>query len=65
MADIARRVMGGARYSDFAVVSRNADSYRDILSRAALAAKIPLFISTKRDVASFEAIKQLAEKTIS
>lgn len=57
MADITKKVMAGGRYSDFAVIVRDTESYADILSRSAESAGVPLFISTKRDVASFEAIK--------
>lgn len=57
LSDIARRVMAGARYSDFAVLTRSTDAYADTLLRAADAAGVPLFISKRREVSSFEAIK--------
>ena len=55
--DIKRRVMGGASYSDFAIVSRGADKYRGILDAALFDAKIPAFTSQRRDINEFEAIK--------
>lgn len=55
--DIKRRVMEGASYSDFAVVSRSADKYDGILDRAFGEADIPCFTSYKRDIQEFEAIK--------
>ena len=57
MADIKKKVMAGERYSDFSIIVRDTESYADILSRSSQAAGVPLFISAKRDVASFEAIK--------
>lgn len=55
--DIRRRVMDGASYSDFAIVSRSAESYRGILDAALSDAKIPAFTSVRRDINEFEAIK--------
>ncbi len=55
--DIKRRVMGGASYSDFAIVTRSADKYRGILDAALSDAKIPAFTSERRDIGEFEAIK--------
>ena len=56
-ADIARRVIGGASYRDFAVVARHADGYNGILDTAFKKAGIPAFLSYGNDTASFEAIK--------
>ncbi len=56
-SDIRRRVMGGARYSDFAIVARSAEKYLGILDGALMGADIPYFLSTKADISSFEAIK--------
>ena len=56
-ADIRRRVMEGADYSDFGVIARNAESYRGIIDVSFKKAAIPFFLSQKTDVSSFEAIK--------
>ena len=56
-ADIRTRVAKGARYKDFAIIARRADDYVGIIDNALEVAGIPFFISKKRDVASFEAIK--------
>ncbi len=55
--DIKRRVIGGASYSDFAIVARGVESYQGILDGALSDAKIPAFISLRRDINEFEAIK--------
>ena len=56
-SDISRRVREGASFSDFAIVMRSTDGYGAILESAFADAEIPLFISKRRDVSSFEAIK--------
>ena len=56
-ADIRRRVIEGARYSDFAIVARGADSYVGILDNSLAAAGIPHYISRRRDFNSFAAVK--------
>ena len=56
-ADIKRRVMEGARYSDFAIIARQADAYLGILDLSLDSAEIPYFYSKKKDLSSFEAIK--------
>ncbi len=56
-ADLQRRVMAGARYRDFAIVARRAEDYVGILDVSLDSAKIPHFISKRREAASFEAIK--------
>ena len=55
--DIRRRVMNGARYSDFAIVARGVDKYEGILDTALSGAKIPAFTSYRREIQEFEAIK--------
>ena len=55
--DIKRRVMLGAKYSDFAIVSRSAEKYDGILDRALFSAKIPAFTSYRRELSEYEAIK--------
>ncbi|MBO5207508.1 MAG: PD-(D/E)XK nuclease family protein [Clostridia bacterium] len=56
-SDIRRRVMAGARYSDFAVVTASLSDYDGILDTALTRAGVPSFSSRKRDVSSFELIK--------
>ena len=56
-SDIKRRVMGGAKYSDFAIVARDAKRYSGILDTALTKAGIPHFTGLCRDVETFEAIK--------
>lgn len=55
--DIRRRVMNGAKYSDFAIVARSANKYDGILDTALASAQIPAFTSYRRDIQEFEAIK--------
>lgn len=55
--DIRRRVMGGDSYSDFAIVSRQAESYLGILDCALDTAGIPSFTSYRRDIQELEAVK--------
>ena len=56
-ADIRRKVEGGWRYKDFAVICRDADAYSGILSSALETQGIPAFLSLGRNIESFEAIK--------
>ena len=56
-SDIKRRVMDGARFSDFAIIARSSDKYAGVLDSALTAAGIPIFTSYRRDAESFEAIK--------
>jgi len=56
-ADIKRRVMGGASFSDIAIIARKAESYDGILDTALSRAGVPHFVSKRRDVTSFEAIR--------
>lgn len=55
--DIRRRVIDGASYSDFAIVARGVESYRGIIDGALSDADIPAFLSLRRDINEFEAIK--------
>jgi ATP-dependent helicase/nuclease subunit B len=55
--DIRRRVMEGDSYSDFVIVSRQAESYLGILDCALDTAGIPSFTSYRRDVQELEAVK--------
>ncbi len=56
-ADIKKKVMAGARYSDFAVLARSQDVYSGILSVSFEKAGIPLFVSESDSIASFEIMK--------
>ena len=56
-SDIRRRVMAGAKYSDFAIIARSADKYTGILDGSLRGADIPYFTSTRVDISSLEAIK--------
>ncbi len=56
-ADIKRRVMAGAAFSDIAVIARSADKYVGILDAALERAGVPHFISKRTSIGSFEAIK--------
>ncbi len=56
-SDIKKRVMRGAEYRDFAIIARDSDKYSGILDSELSLAGIPYFVSRKKDIASFEAIK--------
>lgn len=56
-ADIRRRVIEGAAYSDFAVISRNPDEYFGVLDVALEKSGIPYFTSHTHDASEYEAIK--------
>ena len=56
-SDIKRRVISGAKYSDFAIIARDAEKYSGILDTALDSANIPAFISRRKDISSYEAIK--------
>ncbi len=56
-ADIRGRVAKGAKFKDFAIIARRAEDYVGLIDNALEGAGVPCFISKKRDVASFEAIK--------
>lgn len=56
-SDILRRVMGGASYSDFAIISANVDEYKGILDTDLDKAGIRHFSSDGSDLMNFEAIK--------
>lgn len=56
-ADIKRRVMAGASYSDFAVICRDTEKHAGILDGAFGRCGIPAFTSRRRDLTDFEAIK--------
>ena len=55
--DIKKRVMNGARYSDFGIIARSITSYIGILDNAFKKARIPLFLSARSDVESYEVIR--------
>ena len=56
-ADIRRRVIEGASYSDFAIIAKDPRSYFGILDTSLLGAGIPHFLSIRRELTEFEAIK--------
>ncbi len=56
-ADIRGRVAKGAKFKDFAIIARKTDDYVGLIDNALESAGVPCFISKKRDVGSFEAIK--------
>ena len=56
-SDIKKRVMGGAKYSDFGIIARSLDAYEGILDTAFEKAEIPLFISGGSDISSYELIR--------
>lgn len=55
--DILTRVKSGARFCDFAIISRSSKKYIGILDKALEAAGISYFISKDEDIESFEAVK--------
>ena len=62
-SDIKRRMIesrGAESYSSFAIIARNADKYVGIIDESLRRAGIPYFISKKRDITSFEAIKLIS-----
>ncbi len=56
-SDIKRKIMAGAAYRDIAIVARDVKKYLGILDTSLTNADIPHFISQKKDIASFEAVK--------
>ncbi len=56
-ADIKHAVMEGAKYSDFAIISRDGEKYSGIIDSYLAEANIPCFVSKKSDISQYEAIK--------
>ena len=56
-SDIKRLIIEGYSPRDFAIVMKNEEKYLGILDVSLAEAKIPFFISKKKDVSSFEPIK--------
>lgn len=56
-ADIKRRVMAGASYSDFAVIARSPEEYLGVLDVALEKSGIPHFMSHTKEISQYEAIK--------
>ena len=56
-ADIKRRVIGGEKFRDFAIIARGLDSYRGILDTSLMKAGVPHFMANPKSINSFEAIK--------
>jgi len=57
--DIMRHVMNGARFRDFAIVTRNPDRYLGILDAALEGVGIPYFFSARKDVTSLPLVRML------
>ncbi len=56
--DIARRIREeGGRYSDFAIVARDIDSYKETLTSALRESQIPAFTSREIPITSFQGVK--------
>lgn len=56
-SDIKARIMGGAKYSDFAIIMRSQDKYDGLLDTALAQAEIPVFSSKHTPLDEEEAIK--------
>lgn len=56
-SDIKRRLMRGALQKDFAIVARDAEKYSGIIDASLDAAGISYFISKRKDIYSYEAVK--------
>ena len=56
-SDIRKRVATGASFSDFAIITRSMDSYRGIIDSALSDYAVPHYLSKRRSVDSFEAVK--------
>lgn len=56
-ADIRRRVMGGERYSDFAIIARQCDSYLGVLDTALSSADVPFFLSRPKNLGNTSLMK--------
>ena len=57
--DIARRVRGGARYRDFAVIVRNTEAYAGVIDAMMKKYDIPCFVSGRRDITELAFVKFL------
>ncbi|MBQ9746220.1 MAG: PD-(D/E)XK nuclease family protein [Clostridia bacterium] len=57
--DIAKKVREGARYRDFAVILRGAESYTGVIDAMMRKYEIPCFISGRRDITELAFIKFL------
>ncbi len=56
-SDIKRRVMEGSEYSDFGIIARSLSPYESLLNISFDKAGIPLFMSTRTDIGTYEVIK--------
>lgn len=56
-SDIKRRVMAGARFSDFAIVARRCESYLGVLDTALTSADVPFFLSKPKDLGNTSLMK--------
>lgn len=57
--DIMRRVMNGARFRDFAIVTRSPERYLGILDAALEGVGIPYFLSARKDVTSLPLVRMI------
>ena len=55
--DIKRRVMAGDMWRDFAIIARDNKRYLGIIDSALKSAGVPHFVSKRKSVSSYEAIK--------
>ena len=56
-SDIKRKVMGGAKYSEFGIVARSVEQYRGIIDVSFESAKLPLFITSAADFGSYDLVR--------
>ena len=56
-SDIRRKVVDGASFKDFAIVARDAEAYSGIVDSTLKKADVPHFISLRKDLSSYEAVK--------
>ncbi len=56
-SDIKRRVMAGAKYSDFAIITRDTKPYIGVLDDALDLAGVPYFLSKSADIGATSAVK--------
>ena len=56
-ADVKKKIMAGASYSDFAIIARSPEEYLGVLDIALEKSNIPYFMSRSHEVSEYEAIK--------
>ena len=60
VADIRKRLMAGAKLSDFAIIARDAKSYIGVLDIALDGAELPYFLSKSEDITSSSLVKLIS-----